>query len=279
MKDRAPAVDAHAYVDNCLTPEERKAFEGRLRKDEDLRRRVDLWQAQSEAIRSAFGAPGRSPRAAGLRSSGATPSSATPIRGEAGEPVARTLARTRTAERAAPNWTSLLRRPATRAAIVLIGVTFFPGAMAQAPRDALAETGASAFRAFSAAPAATLDFHGGAGEMAHALGPQFLAVRLPEWVAPLGWTLRGAKRVPGLQGEAVLILLEGKEKRTLGVLVEPLDAPASSAIGAESVGGMTVAVFTRRGYGFAVAGQADGGVEAWLSAAGFLDEGWPQLTR
>jgi len=42
---------------------------------------------------------------------------------------------------------------------------------------------------------------------------------------------------------------------------------------------MTVAVFTRRGFGFAVASQVDGSVEAWLSAAGFIDDGWPQPTR
>ena len=284
MKDRAPAIDAHAYVDNCLTSEERKAFEARLRHDEDMRRRVELWRAQGEAIRSAFGAPGRDPRPSSLRVSPAAPpappSLVTPIRGESIEPTVRLTARTRTGERAGPKWMSWLRRPATRAAFVLMGVALFPSAMAHAPRDALAETGASAFRAFSASPAAGLDFHNGASsDLARALGPQFLAVRLSEWVTPLGWTLRGAKRVPGLQGEAVLILLEGKEKRPLGVLVEPFDAPASSAIRAESVGGMTVAVFTRRGFGFAVASQVDGSVEAWLSAAGFIDDGWPQPTR
>jgi hypothetical protein len=60
----------------------------------------------------------------------------------------------------------------------------------------------------------------------------------------------------------------------LGVLIEPLDAPASSAVRSESRDGMTAAVFTRRGYGIAVVSAADDIARAWLSASGFLDEGW-----
>jgi hypothetical protein len=274
VKDRASAIDAHAYVDNCLSPAERKAFEALLRQDEELRRKVDLWRTQSEAIRATFGAPGRCPQSRPANSPGS------PIRNEAAEPALRLHPRAHATESAAPRWTSLLRRPATRAVIVLMGITFFSGGMAHTPDIALAATGASAFRAFSAAPAATLDFRGGLSEdFSRALGPQFSAVRLSEWATPLGWNLRGAKRVPGLYGEAILVLLADKDSRALGVLVEPLDAPASSAIRMGSLGGITVAAFTRRGFGFAVAGQADGEVGTWLAAAGFMDEGWPQLGR
>jgi anti-sigma factor RsiW len=276
VKDRAPAIDAHAYVDNCLSAEERKAFEVRLSQDAELHRRVDLWQLQSEAIRAAFGAPGHGARA-NVPHVKPTPM---PPRGEIDESALRLFTKTQIAERAAPEWTALLRRPATRVAAVLIGITFFPGGMSPTPRTALAEVGASAFRAFASAPVSILDFPGGAGEnLARRLGPAFLAARVPEWATPLGWTLRGAKRVPGLRGEAILILLEGPERRPLGVFIEPLDAPASSAIRIDPLGGMLVAAFTRRGFGFAVAGAVDGEVEAWLSAAGFADDGWPQLSR
>ena len=276
MKDRVPAVETHAYVDKCLSPEERKSFEVRLSHDEELRRRVDLWQMQNEAIRAAFGAPGRGSRANG--NSAPLPSPASASLSERTDPHLRLFAKTPTVNRAAQKWTNLLRRPATRLAVVLIGVTLFPGGMSSAPRAALAETGASAFRAFASSPASSLDFAGRASaDLGRALGPQFTAADLPEWATPLGWTLRGAKRVPGLHGEAILILLESEGRRPLGVLIEPLDAPASSAIRIEPLGGMTVAAFTRRGYGFAVAGPADGGVEAWLAAAGFTDDGWPEI--
>ena len=60
-------MDAHAYVDECLSREDRIAFEARLRNDPELRRQVDLWQAQNDAIRAAFRAP---PRARGPLSVG-----------------------------------------------------------------------------------------------------------------------------------------------------------------------------------------------------------------
>ena len=60
-------MDAHAYVDECLSREDRIAFEARLRDDPELRRQVDLWQAQNDAIRAAFRAP---PRARGPLSLG-----------------------------------------------------------------------------------------------------------------------------------------------------------------------------------------------------------------
>ena len=47
-------MDAHAYVDECLSREDRIAFEARLRDDPELRRQVDLWQAQNDAIRAAL---------------------------------------------------------------------------------------------------------------------------------------------------------------------------------------------------------------------------------
>ena len=60
-------MDAHAYVDECLSREDRIAFEARLRDDPELRRQVHLWQAQNDAIRAAFRAP---PRARGPLSVG-----------------------------------------------------------------------------------------------------------------------------------------------------------------------------------------------------------------
>ena len=55
MSDGHASSDAHAYVDNCLSPVERASFEAALRRDAKLRARVDAWEAQNEAIRLAFG--------------------------------------------------------------------------------------------------------------------------------------------------------------------------------------------------------------------------------
>src|SRR5580704_1484226 len=59
VTERSVSIEAHAYVDDCLSRDARIAFEARLREDAELRRRVELWQQQNDAIRAAFRAPPR----------------------------------------------------------------------------------------------------------------------------------------------------------------------------------------------------------------------------
>ena len=47
-------ADLHAYVDDCLEPDERLAFETQMAQDPALARRAALWRAQNSAIRAAF---------------------------------------------------------------------------------------------------------------------------------------------------------------------------------------------------------------------------------
>ena len=51
-------ADLHAYVDDCLEPDERQAFESRMAQDPALSRRAALWRAQNGAIRAAFDGEG-----------------------------------------------------------------------------------------------------------------------------------------------------------------------------------------------------------------------------
>src|SRR5436305_13247269 len=62
MSEAYAILDAHAYVDNCLSPADRLNFEAVMRRDAKLRARVEAWGAQNEALRLAFGSASR-PRA------------------------------------------------------------------------------------------------------------------------------------------------------------------------------------------------------------------------
>ena len=51
-------ADLHAYVDDCLEPDERLAFEHEMAEDPALARRAAAWRAQNNAIRTAFDGEG-----------------------------------------------------------------------------------------------------------------------------------------------------------------------------------------------------------------------------
>ena len=51
-------ADLHAYVDECLEPDERLAFEHEMAEDPALARHAAAWRAQNSAIRSAFDGEG-----------------------------------------------------------------------------------------------------------------------------------------------------------------------------------------------------------------------------
>jgi anti-sigma factor RsiW len=51
-------ADLHAYVDDCLEPDERLAFETQMAQDPALARQAVQWRAQSSAIRAAFDGEG-----------------------------------------------------------------------------------------------------------------------------------------------------------------------------------------------------------------------------
>ena len=51
-------ADLHAYVDDCLEPDERLSFEKRMAQDPALARRAAAWRAQNSAIRAALDGEG-----------------------------------------------------------------------------------------------------------------------------------------------------------------------------------------------------------------------------
>jgi anti-sigma factor RsiW len=282
VTERFASRDAHAYVDECLSREDRIAFEARLRDDPELRRRIDLWQAQNDAIRAAFRAP---PRARGPLSVGrpfnenmSPPAIDSPRAGAAATSSDAPAAPPRTslakARRIAPRPT-LARRiwgRTLRSALILslssVLLALSPAGGPPDERGPLIGAGLAAFRAFGADSSVALDIPTtDARALAEQLSPRFVA-RASANFDVTGWTLIGARFVPGTASAAAFVLWENRDRARLGLLIEPLDAPASSPPRSRDFGGVAISAWTEGGKGFAAVGPDMNAVAALLRIGG-----------
>ncbi len=265
MTGRSASADAHAYVDNCLDADARRAFEAKLGEDSSLRRRVESLQAQNQAIRAAYGAPNASlsaiafGRPANEGASSWMPSQISSRRAAIGprEPLSGTafcrsvgtggdfqpLARTKTS-------------PYTRLALVLglsLAVLVFGARGGPAdPREGLGDLGLSAYRTFAVGSAAAFDYStDDASALVKWLSPRFWPAAPASSLEIAGWTLVGARVVPGSGSAAAFIVWENAEAKRMGLIVEPLEAPAFCAPKPRKAGGFSTAAWTADGRGFA----------------------------
>lgn len=279
-------MDAHAYVDECLSWEDRIAFEARLRDDPELRRRVDLWQAQNNAIRAAFRAPPRTRgsfsvgRPSNENVSAPTPSAIDSRRAgvaatsrDAPAPPPRTALAN--ARRIAPRPTRARRIWARALRLVLI-LSLSSVLLALSPaggppdeRSPLIGAGLAAFRAFGADSSIALDIPtADARVLARQLSPRFVARAAAANFDVAGWTLLGARYVPGTASAAAFVLWENRDRARMGLLIEPLDAPASSAPRNRDLGGVAISAWTEGGKGFAAVGADMDTVAALIRIGG-----------
>jgi anti-sigma factor RsiW len=265
-------MDAHAYVDECLSREDRIAFEALLRDDAELRRRVDLWQAQNDAIRAAFHAPLRArgpilvgrpsnenlsppmPPAIDARRMGAasTPSDApaAPLRTSPGD-VRRILLR--------PTPVRRFWGPGLRWALILslasIVLTVWPAGGPPDERGLLVSAGLAAYRAFGGDSSVALDISSSDPRaLAKQLSPRFVARATATNFDLAGWTLIGARFVPGTASAAAFVLWENRARARMGLLIESLDAPQSSTPRMREFGAVAISAWTEGGKGFAAVG-------------------------
>ena len=263
MKEKVSTRDVHSYVDNCMGAEARTVFEGRLRDDAALGQSVEAWRLQSEAIRRAFNPEGFAfgPSQSALR---------TRLKSEArgGALVAGRFRASLAAPAASArsHWAPKPGRSLVLSVAFLIGLLAAPGVMSPWPRAAMRTAGAAAFRAFSMAPPAALDYRAKDAEQAlNALSPADRHENLSAAIVPAGWRLGGVKRAPGALGEAQLAVVERGEGEIVGVLVEPLDGPPAAAVDLQPLDGFATASFARDGLGFVAAARYPAALEAWLS--------------
>jgi len=279
-------MDAHAYVDECLSREDRIAFEARLRDDLELRRRVDLWRAQNDAIRAAFRAPPRTrgPLSVGRPSNENLSAPMSPAMDSRRAGAAATAsdalappARTSLADvrRNAPRPTPARRiwaRTLRSALILSLMTAFLALSSAAGPPDergALIGAGLAAFRAFGGDSSVALDIPTtDARALAKQLSPRFVARAAAANFNLAGWTLIGARFVPGMASAAAFVLWENRDRVRTGLLIEPLDAPASSTPRKRDSGGVTISAWTEGGKGFAAVGPDANAVAALIRVGG-----------
>ena len=264
MTSRFEAAEAFAYVDNCLAPADRRAFEARLRADPDLRRQVGLWEAQNRAIRAAYGAAASARAgidlggssnenfplwmASAMQSRRSAVATRAPGQARSWPPRAESAIRTR-----APR--SLVGRRVLALAALAAGllVAGGPGGPTS-PRSKLIDAGLAAYRAFAASDA-PIEFR--------TSDPQTLT----KWFTPhIGrgivvpgfssdaLTLLGGRIAPGTTASAAFLVYEDRRGERVGLLIEPFDAPAPSTPTLREFGGVSLAAWTDAGRGLVAVG-------------------------
>jgi anti-sigma factor RsiW len=261
-------ADLHAFVDDCLEPDERLAFEKRMAEDPALARRATMWRGQNSAIRSAFDGegprafsisivrhqnevPGKGRRPAAI---GARPdrelSSRSSVPGL--DDTSRTAAQVGAASdfRPLPLWRLVLA-----AAFVCLGCLWSPAAPV-VPANGLGGAAVAAFRAFVRSGVAPVEFATGDRTEAQ----EWLTTRLlrPVYLpaAPSAVSLLGARIAP-YPGAPAAFLVYNSQGRRIGLLVRSLDAPMTRAPELLAADGGNAAIWTRRGQGFALVGDLD----------------------
>lgn len=258
MTRRFETAEALAYVDNCLAPADRQAFEARLREDGGLRRQVALWQFQNKAIRAAYGAASPRPPINIVRSANENLADATTwaIRARpsaAGRPGSG-LAHAALPVASAPRRVAL-RRGAAIAALAATLVVLSASGGPTPPQSKLIDAGLAAYRAFAAASDAPVEFPTRDPRALTAwLRPQFVrGVDAPRF-SSTALTLLGARIAPGTRASAAFLVYEDRRGERVGLLIEPLDAPAASKPTVRRSDGINLAAWTGAGHGFVAVG-------------------------
>jgi anti-sigma factor RsiW len=113
----------------------------------------------------------------------------------------------------------------------------------------------AAYRAFGADPNVALEiFANDSRALAKKISPRYLADTAAMDFNAAGWSLIGARLVPGTASTAAFVLWENRERLRVGLLIEPLDAPAATPPREGQSGGLAVSAWTDAGEGFAAVG-------------------------
>jgi anti-sigma factor RsiW len=257
-------ADLHAYVDECLGPEERRAFENQIADNPALARRVATWRAQNSAIRAAFQGEG----AKAFSISAARRANESLAKGRRPAPDVGRQTREQAFPFPSPDVTNKAQTAAKSGALgrfrlranLRFGLAALSVCLAcawpsrePAGADRLGEFGVAAFNAFARPGIAPVEFP--TNDIEDLRG--WLASRLP-WTTYIprspGLDLIGARIAPASDAAAAFLVYRTAEG-PVGLLVQALDAAPSRPPELERFGGRDAAVWTSGGQGFALVGD------------------------
>jgi anti-sigma factor RsiW len=262
-------VDLHAYVDDCLEPDERQAFEEQMAQDPALAQRATEWRAQNSAIRTAFDTEGarafsisvirhrnETLSKAGLSAAvGGRPSRDGPMRRSS--PASPEASRFST-KVAAPDVfrPSLVWRVGLAALSVFLALVWAPAATV-VPANELGKAGVAAFQAFARPGVEPVEF----ATSDRTEAETWLTARLTHPVhlpaTPAAIRLMGARIAP-YPGAPAAFLIYKAQDRPVGLLIQSLDAPPTDAPQLlATADGRAAAIWTQRSQGFALVGDLD----------------------
>jgi anti-sigma factor RsiW len=261
-------ADLHAYVDDCLEPDERLAFETQMAQDPALARQAAQWRAQNSAIRAAFDGEGARAfsisivrpqnepfgRAKRTAPGGGKPSSEPPAQASSLTIVdaARFSARAAASDafqRPLLWWLGL-------AALAFgLAIVWSPAAIV-VPTQRLGEAGVATFQAFARPGVQPVEFATSEGTEAEAWLTARLGRPLHLPATPAAVRLLGARIAPYPGGPAAFLIYKSPDG-ALGLLIRSLDAPEATAPQLIAADGHAAAVWTERGQGLALVSDLD----------------------
>ena len=266
--------DMLAYADNCLEPSRRAEFEALMAAEPEIRRQIEAWRSQNQAIRDAFASAGELPspirpkilanenaRAEWMpqpvkslrRPSGARPPPRLIAAKSGGSPALPHSGLPTFANRMRPgrNARRLLGALVLAAALLasLAGVNL------TSPPEETIGAGVSAYRTYALGVASPVEYAtADSGALARWLGSQIpRATPIPD-LSELGLTLMGGRIVAGARAPAAFLLYQTRQHARVGLIAEPLDAPARKGLRVRRSGGVETVYWTGAGHGFALVG-------------------------
>jgi anti-sigma factor RsiW len=264
-----------AYVDGCLPRQDHDALETAMAESPEIRRQIEEWRSQNEAIRIAFAEPAASGKFSAAAHVPARAQRAAEAKRQGAEPDRRRPAIAAVRERPSGDAAAMLPtagltiRAKGRRANAANGIfRAILGALAlwcasalwpSNPSIGFVAAGSAAYRTFAGNPARPVEV---ATKDRAVLERWFAGQGASPAPAPdlsaAGFALIGGRIIPGAFSPAQFMLYENAGRERVAVTIEPLDSPPASAIALSQSGGVFGASWTDAGHGFAVLGAASG---------------------